>query len=335
MKIVVTGGCGFIGSHFIRHILKKYPDYELTNLDALTYAGNRESLIDIESEKRYKFVHGRIEDPEIVFDVLKGYDIVVNFAAESHVDRSIIDVQPFLTTNVVGLQILIDAVRKQDIQKFIHLSTDEVYGSLETDDGFFTEKSPLSPNSPYSASKAAGDLLLHAYANTYNFPSIIVRPSNNYGPYQFPEKLIPLMVTNLIDGKPVPLYGKGLNVRDWLYVGDTCSAIDVIMHRGRSGEVYNIGSSNERRNIDVARKVLFLMDRGEDALEFVPDRPGHDYRYAVDFEKLASELDWTPSLTFDQGIEKMVKWYRDNGWWWKPLKERLETESKGFWTEKR
>jgi len=231
MKIFVTGGCGFIGSNFIRYILKKYPDYEVVNLDALTYAGNRENLRDIEADQRYQFIHGRIEDTKTVSDALKGTDLVVNFAAESHVDRSIIDTQPFLMTNIVGLQALIDSVRRAGIQKFIHLSTDEVYGSLETDDGIFTEETPLAPNSPYSASKAAGDLLIRACIKTYGFPAVIVRPSNNYGPFQYPEKLIPLMVTNLMDKKPVPVYGKGENIRDWLYVEDTCTAIDTIMQR--------------------------------------------------------------------------------------------------------
>ncbi|GMT48404.1 MAG: dTDP-glucose 4,6-dehydratase [bacterium] len=332
MKILVTGGCGFIGSNFIRYILKKYPDYEVVNLDALTYAGNRENLRDIEADQRYQFIHGRIEDTKTVSDALKGTDMVVNFAAESHVDRSIIDTQPFLMTNIVGLQALIDSVRRAGIRKFIHLSTDEVYGSLETDDGCFTEETPLAPNSPYSASKAAGDLLIRACIKTHGFPAVIVRPSNNYGPFQYPEKLIPLMVTNLMDKRPVPVYGKGENIRDWLYVEDTCTAIDTIMHRGRPGEVYNIGGGSERRNIDVVKKVLSIMEMGQENIEFVPDRPGHDYRYAIDYSKLKRELGWTPDVDFDTGIEKTITWYRENQWWWRPLKERLSGESKGFWS---
>lgn len=332
MKILVTGGCGFIGSNFIRYILKKYPDYEVVNLDALTYAGNRENLRDIEADQMYQFIHGRIEDTKTVSDALKGTDMVVNFAAESHVDRSIIDTQPFLMTNIVGLQALIDSVRRAGIRKFIHLSTDEVYGSLETDDGCFTEETPLAPNSPYSASKAAGDLLIRACIKTYGLPAVIVRPSNNYGPFQYPEKLIPLMVTNLMDKRPVPVYGKGENIRDWLFVEDTCTAIDTIMHRGRPGEVYNVGGGSEKRNIDVVKKVLSLMEMGQENIEFVPDRPGHDYRYAIDYSKLKRELGWTPEVDFDTGIEKTITWYRENQWWWRPLKERLSGESKGFWS---
>jgi dTDP-glucose 4,6-dehydratase len=231
--------------------------------------------------------------------------------------------------------VLIDIAKKSAIKKFIHLSTDEVYGSLETDDGFFTENTPLSPNSPYSASKAAGDLLIRSYIKTHKLPAIIIRPSNNYGPYQFPEKLIPLMVTNLIDKRPVPVYGKGLNVRDWLNVADTCSAIDLIMHKGELGKIYNVGCANERKNIDIVKKIIFLMGMEEDYIHFVSDRPGHDYRYAVDFSKIKKELGWTPKVSFDIGIEKTIRWYRDNEWWWRPLKERLNQENKGFWTEKK
>jgi dTDP-glucose 4,6-dehydratase len=333
MTILVTGGCGFIGSNFIRYILNKYLSYKIINLDALTYAGNKDNLKDIESDRRYQFIQGRIEDPDTVTEALRDCDIIVNFAAESHVDRSIVNAQPFLITNVIGLQVLLNVAKSPGIKKFIHLSTDEVYGSLETDNGYFREDNSLSPNSPYSASKAAGDLLIRSYIKTYKFPAIIIRPSNNYGPYQFPEKLIPLMVANLIDKKPVPVYGKGINIRDWLYVEDTCSAIDLIMHKGNLGEIYNVGSANERRNIEVVKKVISLMGMGEDFIQFVHDRPGHDYRYAVDFSKLKEELGWLPEINFDIGIEKTIRWYKSNEWWWRPLKKRLNQESKGFWTE--
>ncbi len=331
MRILVTGGCGFIGSNFVRHVLSEYDDYEITNLDALTYAGNRENLRDLESDGRYRFVHARIEDGSAVLEALKGVDVVVNFAAESHVDRSIADMQPFLVTNVMGLQVLIDSVRRAGVERFIHLSTDEVYGSLEAGEGRFTEETPLSPNSPYSASKAAGDLLIRSYVKTYGFPAIIVRPSNNYGPYQYPEKLIPLMITNLLDGKAVPLYGEGLNVRDWLYVEDTCRALDMIIHRGRPGEVYNVGGGSEKRNIEVVKEVLSLMGMGEDYVEFVADRPGHDYRYAIDYSKIEGELGWRPRSDFASAIARTVQWYRENEWWWRPLKEGLLNESRGFW----
>jgi dTDP-glucose 4,6-dehydratase len=334
MTILVTGGCGFIGSNFIRYILNKYPSYKIINLDALTYAGNKDNLKDIESDRRYQFIQGRIEDPDTVTEALRDCDIIVNFAAESHVDRSIVNAQPFLITNVIGLQVLLNGAKSSGIKKFIHISTDEVYGSLETDNGYFREDNSLSPNSPYSASKAAGDLLIRSYIKTYKFPAIIIRLSNNYGPYQFPEKLIPLMVTNLIDKKPVPVYGKGLDIRDWLYVEDTCFAIDLIMHKGKLGEIYNVGSANERRNIEVVKKVISLMGMEEDFIQFVHNRPGHDYRYAIDFSKVKGELEWVPEINFDVGIEKTISWYKSNEWWWRPLKERLNQESRGFWTEK-
>ncbi len=334
MNILVTGGAGFIGSNFIRHILRRYPGYHVVNLDALTYAGNRENLRDVEAEPRYRFIHGDIRDAEAVLDALKGIDIVVNFAAESHVDRSIADTQPFLSTNVIGLQVLLDCARNRGVRRFIHLSTDEVYGSLAADEGAFTEETPLQPNSPYSASKAAGDLMVRAHVTTFGLPAVIVRPSNVYGPFQHPEKFIPLMITNLIDGMRVPVYGSGDNIRDWLYVEDACTAVDTIMHRGRPGEVYNAGGGSERRNIDVVRKVLSLMDMGREYIEFVPDRPGHDYRYAIDSSKIKSALGWTPNVDFDAGIERTIQWYRENERWWRPLKERLEGASRGFWSNK-
>lgn len=330
MRILVTGGCGFIGSNFIRYILKKYPDYEVVNLDALTYSGNLENLKDISKDKRYHFRHGRIDDIDLVMDVFDGVDYVAAFAAETHVDRSIHDAQPFILTNVLGTHILLEAARTASIKKFIHISTDEVYGTLG-DRGKFTEETPLMPNSPYAASKASGDLLVRAYHETYGLPAVIVRPSNNYGYYQFPEKFIPLMITNLLLNKPVPIYGKGENIRDWLFIEDSCAAIDSIMHNGRIGEVYNAGGDCEMKNIEVARKVLEIMGKGENNIKFVKDRPGHDYRYALDNSKIERELKWRPSVKIDEGLKKTVQWYRDNGWWWRPLKERLSAESKGFW----
>ncbi|MBM4136359.1 MAG: dTDP-glucose 4,6-dehydratase [Nitrospira sp.] len=330
MKLLVTGGCGFIGSNFIRYILKEYPDYEIINLDALTYAGNPENLRDIEKSPRYRFVHGRIEDATTVKSLMEGMDGVVHFAAESHVDRSIVDAQPFLKTNILGTHLLYGIAKEYGIKRFIHISTDEVYGTL-SESGKFTEESPLKPNSPYSASKASADLLARAYYETHDFPVIIVRPSNNYGPYQFPEKFIPLMITNILWGKPIPIYGKGENVRDWLYVEDNCRAIDTILHKGKSGEIYNVGGDGETKNIALAREVLNIMGKDESYITFVKDRPGHDFRYALDNAKIASELGWRPLVRITGGIEKTIQWYQENEWWWKPLKERLSSESKGFW----
>ncbi len=335
MKILVTGGCGFIGSNFIRHMLRSYPQYEIVNLDALTYAGNPENLRDVKDRKNYRFIKGRVEDQGAVREAIKGCDAVVHFAAESHVDRSIKDAQPFLITNIIGLQVLMDSALSEGVKRFVHISTDEVYGCFETEEGSFTEESPLMPNSPYAASKAGGDLLLRAYIKTYGLNAIVVRPSNNYGPYQFPEKLIPLMVTNLIDGLRVPVYGKGLNIRDWLFVEDTARAVDLILHKGVTGEVYNVGGGNERRNIDVVKRVLQIMGLGEEYIEFVPDRPGHDFRYSIDSSKIKRELGWEPEVSFDEGIERTVSWYRENEWWWRPLKERLKEESRGFWSNKK
>jgi dTDP-glucose 4,6-dehydratase len=334
MRLLVTGGSGFIGSNFIRHILSKYPGYRIINFDALTYAGNPENLKDIQGDARYTFVKGKIEDAALVSDLVRGADCVIHFAAESHVDRSIIDAQPFLTTNVMGTYVMLTASRDAGTKRFIHISTDEVYGSL-SDEGKFTEDTPLRPNSPYSASKASGDMLVRAYHETYGFPSILVRPSNNYGPYQYPEKFIPLMITNLLENRTIPVYGEGRNVRDWLFVSDTCNAIDLILHEGRDGEVYNVGGNAERRNIDIARKVLEMMGKDERAITYVADRPGHDYRYALDNSKIERELGWKPSMDIEKGLEATILWYRNNEWWWKPLKERLSSESKGFWeTEK-
>jgi dTDP-glucose 4,6-dehydratase len=314
-------------------MLNKYPDCEITNLDALTYAGNLDNLKNLD-HRRLKTVHDTIENPAVVRRLMQEADAVVSFAAESHVDRSIENSAPFLQTNVMGLQILLDAARSILMARngrFVHISTDEVYGSLETDDGAFTEDTPLAPNSPYAASKAAGDMLIRSYSVTYGLPVIGIRPSNNYGPFQYPEKLIPLMITNLIDGKPVPIYGQGQNVRDWLFVEDNCSAIDLVLHNGKPGEFYNVGGQNEVRNIDIAKTVLAVMGKSESLIQYVKDRPGHDYRYALDNSKITRELGWRPSIKGIEGFEKTVRWYLDNEWWWRPLKGGLTSESKGFW----
>jgi len=338
MKILVTGGCGFIGSNFVRYILNKYPDYEIVNIDALTYAGNPENLRDIREDKRYRFVHGRIENKSLVVNAIGDADYIVNFAAETHVDRSIHDPCPFLTTNILGTHALLEAVKRVPVKKFIHISTDEVYGALGSK-GKFTEKTMLAPNSPYSASKASADLLIRAYYETYKLPVVIVRPSNNYGYYQFPEKFIPLMITNLLTKKPIPIYGKGENVRDWCFVGDTCAAIDSVMHNGKAGEIYNAGGNCGVKNIELAKSILKIMGKSDTRLateskkyiKFVKDRPGHDYRYALDNSKIKRELKWRPSVKIEEGLEVTIRWYKDNGWWWKPLKKRLSAESRGFW----
>ncbi len=332
MRILVTGGCGFIGSNFIRHILNKYPAYRIVNLDALTYAGNPENLKDLTAEGRYTFVKGKIEDAALLKSLVRDADCVVHFAAESHVDRSIVDAGPFLLTNVIGTHMMLAASREASIGRFIHISTDEVYGALG-DKGKFTEETALRPNSPYAASKASGDMLVRAYCETYGMPVITVRPSNNYGPYQFPEKFIPLMITNLLADIAVPVYGEGKNVRDWLFVEDNCAAIDLILHKGRIGETYNVGGNAEMRNIDVVRKVMKIMAKDDSLITFVKDRPGHDYRYALDTSKIGRELGWRPSVSVDEGLQKTVQWFKRNEWWWRPLKDRLASESKGFWSK--
>ncbi|UCG79548.1 MAG: dTDP-glucose 4,6-dehydratase [Nitrospirota bacterium] len=331
MRILVTGGCGFIGSNFIRYMLNRYEDYEVINLDALTYAGNPYNLSDITENDRYTFVEGRIQDKDIINKMIMEVDWVINFAAESHVDRSIRNASPFLYTNVIGLQCLLDAARNSDVERFLHVSTDEVYGSHHSDEGKFTEESPLAPNSPYAASKASGDLLIRSYNNTFNFPVIIARPSNNYGPFQYPEKFIPLMITNLLDNKPVPLYGDGSNIRDWLFVEDTCRALDIVLHKGKAGEIYNVGCNCEMKNIDVVKHVLKILQKDESFIKYVEDRPGHDYRYSIDTRKICDKLGWKPEISFEDGISRTVKWVADNEWWWRPLKARLKSLSSGFW----
>ena len=319
MKLLITGGAGFIGSNFVHYMLKKYKEYSIVNLDALTYAGNLETLKKIENEPNYSFVHGDITDLNIIENIFNdGIDIVVNFAAESHVDRSITDPGIFVKTNVQGTQVLLDAAKKYGVKKYVQVSTDEVYGTLG-DSGYFTEETPLAPNSPYSASKAGADLLVQAYHETFGLPVNITRCSNNYGPYHFPEKLIPLMILNALNDKPLPVYGDGLNVRDWLHVEDHCSAIDLVVHKGVNGEVYNVGGHNERTNIDVVKTILSHLNKPESLIKFVEDRLGHDRRYAIDATKLRTELGWEPKYIFETGLEQTIDWYLNNRSWWENI----------------
>lgn len=314
MKLLVTGGAGFIGSNFVHYILQEHPDYEVVNLDALTYAGRRENLEGVMDNPRHKFVQGRIEDGDLVGQLMEGIDVVVNFAAESHVDRSILEPQVFIVTNVLGTQVLLDAALKWEVKLFYQISTDEVYGALELDSTErFTEDSPLCPNSPYAASKTAADLLVRAYHRTFGLPVVISRCSNNYGPRQHPEKFLPTVILNVLHDKPVPIYGDGLYVRDWIHVIDHCRAIDLIMNKGRVDQVYNIGTDNEWANIDLAKKILQILGKSEDLLQSVTDRPGHDRRYALVGDKLKRELGWKPSISFDQGLTETVNWYSGTG----------------------
>ena len=318
-KLLITGGSGFIGSNFVKYMLSAYPGYQLINFDALTYAGNPDNLADIAQDVRYKFVRGDIVSSIQVAEVMKGIWGGVHFAAESHVDRSIEGPEVFTRTNTLGTQILLDYARAAGVERFIHVSTDEVYGSLGPT-GYFTENTPLAPNSPYSASKAGSDLLVRAYYETFGFPGIITRCSNNYGPYQFPEKLIPLMISNALEDWSLPVYGDGLNVRDWLYVEDHCRAIDVVLHKGKPGQVYNIGGHNEWRNIDIVKLILKELGKSESLIEFVKDRLGHDRRYAIDATKIKNELGWEPAVKFPEGIKKTIRWYCDNMEWMKRIK---------------
>ncbi|WP_367181830.1 dTDP-glucose 4,6-dehydratase [Fusobacterium sp.] len=320
MKIVVTGGAGFIGGNFVHYMLKKYKDYKIICLDKLTYAGNLETLEPVMDNKNFKFIKGDIADREFIYKLFEEEkpEIIVNFAAESHVDRSIEDPGIFLQTNVMGTNVLLDACRKYGIKRYHQVSTDEVYGDLPLDrpDLFFTEETPLHTSSPYSASKASADLLVQAYYRTFKLPITISRCSNNYGPYHFPEKLIPLMIANALNEKSLPVYGKGENVRDWLYVEDHCRAIDMIIHNGKVGEVYNIGGHNERTNLEVVKTIIRELGKSEDLIKYVTDRPGHDMRYAIDPTKIKNELGWEPLTLFDEGIKKTIKWYLDNKEWW-------------------
>ena len=323
MKIIVTGGAGFIGGNFVHHMVNKYPEYQIINLDLLTYAGNLETLKPVEDKPNYKFVHGDIADRDFVFKLFEEEkpDIVVNFAAESHVDRSITDPEAFVRTNVMGTTTLLDACRTYGIKRYHQVSTDEVYGDLPLDrpDLFFTETTPLHTSSPYSSSKASADLFVLAYHRTYGLPVTVSRCSNNYGPYHFPEKLIPLMISRALADEELPVYGDGANVRDWLHVSDHCEAIDLILHKGRVGEIYNIGGHNERTNLEVVKTILKALDKPESLIRYVKDRPGHDRRYAIDPTKIETELGWKPKYNFDTGIRQTIDWYLSNQDWWKHI----------------
>jgi dTDP-glucose 4,6-dehydratase len=322
MKLLVTGGAGFIGSNFILYWLKQHPEDHIINFDKLTYAGNLENLKEVEHNQNYSFIHGDIGDSETVVKAMEGVDTVVHFAAETHVDRSITGPAIFLQTNVIGTQVLLDAAVKSNIKRFHHVSTDEVFGALQLNsEEKFSEKTNYDPRSPYSASKAGSDHLVRAYYHTYNLPITITNCSNNFGPYMFPEKLIPLAITNLLEGKKVPVYGDGLYVRDWLYVEDHARAIDAVLHKGKIGETYVVGGMTEDiPNIDVVKKILQLLDKGEEMIEYVKDRPGHDRRYAVDWSKIKNELGWEPQHNFEEWLVKTVDWYRDNRQWWEHIK---------------
>jgi dTDP-glucose 4,6-dehydratase len=323
MKILVTGGAGFIGGNFVHYMVNKYPEDMIVNLDKLTYAGNLETCKPVEGKPNYKFVKGDIADREFIFDLFKKekFDVVVNFAAESHVDRSIEDPEIFVKTNVMGTTTLLDACNEFGIKRYHQVSTDEVYGDLPLDrpDLFFTEETPIHTSSPYSSSKAGADLLVLAYHRTYGLPVTISRCSNNYGPYHFPEKLIPLMIANALNDKPLPVYGKGENVRDWLYVEDHCRAIDLIIHNGRVGEVYNVGGHNEMKNIDIVKIICKELGKPESLITYVADRKGHDMRYAIDPTKIHNELGWLPETKFADGIKKTIQWYLDNKEWWETI----------------
>ena len=319
MKVLVTDGADFIGSNFIRHIRQEHPDWEVTNLDKLTYAGNLENLKEIQDQPGYHFVKGDIADRKLVDELLsQEFDVIVNFAAESHVDRSILDASPFIEPNIKGTQILLEGARQYKVARFVQVSTDEVYGSTEK--GKFTEKSPLAPNSPYSASKTAADLLCHAYWKSYQLPVMITRCSNNLGPFQFPEKLIPLAITNVLENKPIPVYGDGLNVRDWIYVEDHCRALDTVLQKGKPGEVYNIGANEEKTNLELIHRLLDIMGKSRELITFVADRPGHDRRYALDITKISTELGWKPAYSFEKALSATVDWYINNEAWWRKIK---------------
>jgi dTDP-glucose 4,6-dehydratase len=319
--ILVTGGCGFIGSNFVHYMRTTYPQYFVVNFDKLTYCGNMENVCSLEDDPNYAFVRGDIADRMVVDEILRRFDpnAIVNFAAESHVDRSIEAPEVFLQTNVLGTQVLLDGALQHAVEVFVQVSTDEVYGSLE-DQGRFRETDKIEPNSPYAASKAAADLLVRAYVKTYGLSAIITRCSNNYGAYQFPEKLIPLMISNALEDRKLPIYGDGRNVRDWIYVEDHCRAIDTILHRGRSGEVYNIGGDSERTNLEVVETILDHLGKPLSLIEFVKDRPGHDRRYAMDFAKLQRDLGWSPRVSFEEGMSKTIDWYVTNEQWWRRIK---------------
>mgnify|MGYP000604465995 FL=1 len=320
MKILVTGGAGFIGSNFVKYMLDTYPEDQIVNLDVLTYAGNLENLSDIEDDPRYTFVKGDITDRDTVEEIVgDGVDVIVNFAAESHVDRSIEDPGVFVRTNVMGTQVLLDAAKAHNISRYVQVSTDEVYGALGAT-GMFTEGMPLSPNSPYSASKAGADMLVRSYGKTFGLSVNITRCSNNYGPYQFPEKLIPLMIANALEDKDLPVYGDGMQVRDWLHVKDHCRAIDTVLRKGKPGEIYNVGGNNEKANIEIVNLILETLEKPESLIKHVTDRPGHDRRYAIDNTKITTELGWLPSCTFEEGMKETIEWYLKNRNWWERIR---------------
>ncbi len=329
LTLLVTGGAGFIGSNFIHYMLDRYPRCKIINLDKLTYAGNLDNLKDVEKDPRYEFIQGDIRDRELVRNIFKRVQGVVHFAAETHVDRSILDAGEFVLTDVYGTFVLLEALKNSDLEFFIHVSTDEVYGSR--DKGYFKEDDPLCPSSPYAASKTGADRLAYSYWVTYGLPIIILRPSNNFGPYQYPEKFIPLFVTNALEGKDLPLYGKGTNVRDWLYVEDNCRAIELVMRRGKVGEAYNVGANNEVQNITIAERIVDLLEKPKSLIKFVPDRLGHDKRYAVDCRKIHA-LGWKPEKNFDKALASTVRWYQENTNWWQKIKEKSK-DFKSFYEE--
>lgn len=332
MKLLICGGSGFMGSHFIKYILSVYPSYTIVNFDKLTYAGNLDNLQEVENNPRYFFVQGDIAHLESLKQVVTDHHIsvIVNYAAETHVDRSILDPQAFLTTDILGTYNLLEVTKNFGIQKMIQISTDEVFGSIAT--GSFTEQSPFEPNSPYAAAKAGGDLLCRSYFMTYQTPVIVTHSCNFYGTHQYPEKLIPLFITNLLEGKKVPLYGDGKNIREWIHTSDHCRAVDVIMHQGKVGEIYNIGSGIEKSNVEITQLILSELGYDEKMIEYVKDRPGHDQRYAIDYSKFTRELGWKPEKSFEEGIRETIEWYKNNEWWWKKLKsgEYLEYYKKQY-----
>ena len=328
-SILVTGGAGFIGSNFVHYMLNKYSDYRIIVLDALTYAGNRANLKNLERDNRFLFIHGNIKDEKIVNNLMSNVDTVVNFAAETHVDRSIHEAGDFIDTDIHGTFVLLEAAKKYKIERFLHISTDEVYGSADVEGESFNEDDPLRPNSPYSSSKAGADLLVRSYNVTYGVPTLITRSSNNYGPYQYPEKLIPLFVTNAIDDKSLPLYGDGKNIRDWIYVEDNCSGVDAVLHNGELGQIYNIGGGNERENIFITKTILNLLDKSESLIKAVEDRPGHDRRYSIETKKI-EQLGWRPQVDLKNGLKKTVDWYVKNESWWRKIKEKQEDYMKFY-----
>lgn len=317
MKILITGGAGFMGSNFIHYIFKKYPDYKIVNLDKLSYAGNLDNLKDIESDPRHQLIKGDICDEKLVEELAKDVDVIVNYAAETHVDRSIMDPSAFVKTDVLGTYNLLEAAKKFNHQRYIQISTDEVFGSIKT--GKFTEESPFKPNSPYAASKAGADLLCRSYVVTYKMPVIVTHSCNYFGPYHYPEKFIPIAITNLLEGKKVPVYGKGINIREWIYTEDHCRAIDLVLHKGIPGEVYNISTEDEWKNIDVIKLILKIMGKEESLIEFVKDRPGHDLRYSIDASKIKNELGWEPEYKFEDALKETIEWFKKNKQWWENI----------------